>query len=212
MGETQAPSLTDLELVCARLRDFFAHNAPWHRRLWGIGTVLGLREVLEYADGCLTARSRSAEGLCFVVSNTRREVGRDPGVAPMIESGSPRGSDVEREHLEAYRTTHDLAEAVQGAVMPALWIVRDGNSGWAASTASTARVPFHELLDVLREVGDCITSRLNGVSDNRSRRAIQAWKARHGHNRLRVIEAATGYLPERAPPQLGAGGHRGEPA
>ena len=85
MGETQAPSLTDLELVCARLRDFFAHNTPWHRRLWGIGTVLGLREVLEYADGCLTARSRSAEGLCFVVSSTRREVGRDPGVAPLAD-------------------------------------------------------------------------------------------------------------------------------
>ena len=85
MGETQASSLTDLELVCSRLRDFLAHNAPWHRRLWGIGTVLGLREVLEYADGCLTGRSRSTEGLCFVVGSTRREVGRDTGVAPLAD-------------------------------------------------------------------------------------------------------------------------------
>lgn len=81
MGETQAPLLTDFELVCSRLRDFFARNAPWHRRLWSIGTVLRLREVLEYADGCLTGRSPSTEGLNFVVGSASREVGRDPGVA-----------------------------------------------------------------------------------------------------------------------------------
>ena len=113
-----------------------------------------------------------------------------------IESGAPLGSDVEREQLEAYRTTHDLAEAAQGAVMPPLWIVRDGNSGWAASAASTARAPFRELLDVLSRVGDCIASRLTGVSDDRSREAVRAWQARDGHDRLKVIEAATGYPPE----------------
>ncbi len=81
MGETQAPLPTDFELVRSRLRDFFARNAPWHRRLWGIGTVLSLREVLEYANGCLTGRSPSTEGLRFVVGSASREVGRDPGVA-----------------------------------------------------------------------------------------------------------------------------------
>ena len=81
MGETQAPLPTDFELVRSRLRDFFARNAPWHRRLWGIGTVLSLREVLEYANGCLTGRSPSTEGLRFVVGSASREVGRDPSVA-----------------------------------------------------------------------------------------------------------------------------------
>ena len=113
-----------------------------------------------------------------------------------VESVAPLGSDVEREQLEAYRTTHDLAEAVQGAVMPPLWIVRDGNSGWAASTALTARAAFHELLDVLQEVGNCIASRLDGLSDDRSREAVRAWLARDRHDRLKVIEAATGYPPE----------------
>ena len=113
-----------------------------------------------------------------------------------IESGSPLGSDVEREQLEAYRTTHDLAEAAQGAVMPPLWIVRDGSSGWVASAALTARARFQELLDVLNEVGGCIASRLAAVSDDRSREAVQAWQARDGHDRLKVIEAATGYPPE----------------
>ncbi len=80
--------------------------------------------------------------------------------------------------------------------MPPLWIVRDGNFGWAASAASTARAPFHELLEVLSRVGDCIASRLSGVSDDRSREAVQAWQARDGHGRLKVIEAATGFPPE----------------
>ena len=112
------------------------------------------------------------------------------------ESGAPLGSDVEREQIEAYRTTHDLAEAAKGAVMPPLWIVRDGNFGWAASAASTARAPFHELLEVLSRVGDGIASRLSGVSDDRSREAVQTWHARDGHGRLKVIEAATGFPPE----------------
>ena len=102
----------------------------------------------------------------------------------------------EREQLEAYRSSHDLAEAVQGAVSPPLWIVRDGNFGWAASTESTARTAFDELLRVLQEVGDCIASRLDGMSDNRSREAVGAWGAREHHDRLKVIEAATGDPPQ----------------
>ena len=66
--------------MCSRLSDFFAYNAPWHWRLWSIGTVLGLHEVLEYADACLTGRAPTTEGLRFVVGSNRREVARDPGV------------------------------------------------------------------------------------------------------------------------------------
>ena len=122
--------------------------------------------------------------------------------AAEVESGSPLWSSGKREQLEAYRATHDLAEAVQGAVMPPLWIVRDGNSGWAASTGATARAPFSELLGVLRSLGDYIESRLSGVSDSvsdrRSREAVRAWRARADHGRMEVIEAATGYPREAA--------------
>ena len=99
-----------------------------------------------------------------------------------VESGGLLRSDIEREQLEAYRATHDLAEAVQGAVMPPLWIVRDGNSGWAASAGATARAPFSELLDALRAVGDHIAPRLSRMSDARSRAAARGWRARDGHS------------------------------
>ena len=81
MGAPQAPSQTDFDLVCDRLRDFFAERAPWHRRLWSIGVILGLQEVLEYADDCIAGRASNTEGLKFVVGTARREVVRDPGVA-----------------------------------------------------------------------------------------------------------------------------------
>jgi Zn-dependent peptidase ImmA (M78 family) len=113
-----------------------------------------------------------------------------------IESGTPLGSDFEREQLEAYRVTHDLAEAVQGAVLPPLWIVRQGKFGWVASTTMTASAPFDEVLDVLRRVGDVVALRLNGATDERSIRAVQSWRDRGRRDRLEVIEAATGFPPE----------------
>ncbi|MCQ3805445.1 MAG: ImmA/IrrE family metallo-endopeptidase [bacterium] len=115
-----------------------------------------------------------------------------------IQSGYPLGSDLEDQQLEAYRMTHDLSEAVQGAVVPPLWIVRDGESGWVASAARTARAPFKELLDVLIEVGDFIASRLAPLSDNRSISAARTWNERESRNRLSIIEAATGYPPDLA--------------
>ncbi len=81
MDARQAPSPTDFDLVCSRLRDFFAERAPWHRRLWSIGLALGLREVLEYADDCMAGRASNTEGLRYVVETARREADRDPGVA-----------------------------------------------------------------------------------------------------------------------------------
>ena len=113
-----------------------------------------------------------------------------------MQSEHPLGSDPEDRQLEAYRMTHDLAEAVQGAVAPPLWIVRDGESGWVASAAKTAKVPFPELLGMLIEVGDFIASRLAPLSDHRSVDAVRTWSERESHNRLRIIEAATGYPPD----------------
>ena len=81
MNEPQAPFPTDFEMVSSRLCDFFAERAPWHRRLWSIGVVLGLHEVLEYADDCIAGRAQNTEGLQFVLQAARREVCRDPGVA-----------------------------------------------------------------------------------------------------------------------------------
>ena len=37
---------------------------------------------------------------------------------------------------------------------------------------------------------------LDAVADERARTAVGAWRTRNDHDRMKVIEAATGYLPE----------------
>ena len=74
-------SITNRSVLHSRRADFFADRTPWHRRLWSIGTVLGLREVVEYADACVVGQVANTEGLRFVASSAGREVDRDPGVA-----------------------------------------------------------------------------------------------------------------------------------
>ena len=63
----------------------------------------------------------------------------------------------------------------------------------------TAAAPFEEIPQVLVDVGDFIAARLDESHDERSVQAVQTWHERDRHDRLRVIEAATGY-----PPQLAA--------
>ena len=108
----------------------------------------------------------------------------------------PAEAEFERERIEAYRSSHDLAEALQGAVSPPLWVVRDGNVGWMASSTAAAKTSFSEVFRVLTDVGDFIARRLDGLNDLRSIQAVTTWHERDGHDRLRVIEAATGYSPE----------------
>ena len=48
----------------------------------------------------------------------------------------------------------------------------------------------------MRRVGDFVALRLDGALDERSIKAVQAWRDRERRERLEVIEAATGYPPE----------------
>ena len=41
-----------LEVVVARLLDFFGRETPWPRRLWGVGSLLALEEAVEAAGFC----------------------------------------------------------------------------------------------------------------------------------------------------------------
>ncbi|WP_420437292.1 ImmA/IrrE family metallo-endopeptidase [Candidatus Poriferisodalis sp.] len=106
---------------------------------------------------------------------------------------NPLDADLETEHLEAFRLSHDLAEAVEGAVLPPLWVVRDGRWGVVASTHNVVAAPFDEILGVLEQVGDHIADRLESASDERSRRVLDAWARRESHDRSRLIEVITGY-------------------
>lgn len=115
----------------ARLFDFLHRRTPWHRRLWSIGTVLGLLEVVEYSrvrrEGNLPP-----DGLSFVAATMRREIALDPGAAPFapaLESvlGRPErltaADEYQIEHL-AHRVDDGYltrwAEALRSSLTPSV--------------------------------------------------------------------------------------------
>jgi hypothetical protein len=67
------------EHVAACLLDFFGDKTPWQRRLWTIGSVLGLREVLEGSEAFhnRVLSESSLKNLCHTVEET---IGQDPGI------------------------------------------------------------------------------------------------------------------------------------
>lgn len=66
------------DLVVARLGEFFDHRTPWNRGLWQVGTILALREVLEYEDS--VAGGQPVEGLTYVCQSAVTMCTGDPGL------------------------------------------------------------------------------------------------------------------------------------
>ena len=68
------------ELVGARLLDFFGPQHGWQRRLWSVGSVLTLKEVLEasQATQCSVLSETAFKYLC--VRTAARQLSHDPGI------------------------------------------------------------------------------------------------------------------------------------
>lgn len=115
---------SDTEKVIARLLEFFHRRKPWHRRLWGIGTVLALDEVGEYGHLCLDGAHQSSDGLRFVVATVRREVQRDPGLRDLAGE------------LETVLSQLDVASPSKvkpGVIAELEHLARRANDGYLAS-------------------------------------------------------------------------------
>ena len=67
-----APLATDAyaRRVVARLRDFFAADSPWPRRLWEVSSVLALQEAAEAGDW-IRMRVLSPGAVSWYLSGTR---------------------------------------------------------------------------------------------------------------------------------------------
>jgi Zn-dependent peptidase ImmA (M78 family) len=114
----------------------------------------------------------------------------------VLEADGPAAASADRELLYAFTHTHDLSEAVQGANLPAIWVIRDGSNGWICTPGWIGRVPVDELLKMLVQLGDAIIARLASSTDMRAVAALGAWNSRQQLSRLEIIEAATGYPAE----------------
>lgn len=74
------------QYVITRLFDFFGSRTAWHRRLWNVGLVLGIREVLEGSEALQSGvlSQKAFEDLCLWVESS---AGNDPGVGSPEQHG-----------------------------------------------------------------------------------------------------------------------------
>ena len=76
--------------VAARLLDFFGDRTSWQRRLWGVGTVMRLRETVEAVE-LLDPVPAAQHALNECKASAREALKSDPGVAAAEERGRLAG-------------------------------------------------------------------------------------------------------------------------
>lgn len=53
-----------------------------------------------------------------------------------------------------FKHRHDLATALQGAFVPALWVIRDGATVWVSSPSREVWLPLSQAIEALSSLGD----------------------------------------------------------
>lgn len=99
----------------------------------------------------------------------------------------------QEEAYEAFEENHNLARAVQGALMPPLWIVRNGALGYILTEHLIVPTSFSTLITTLEEVGNLLAARLEErADDRRGEVAIQRWENREDVPLSHSLSIATG--------------------
>jgi Zn-dependent peptidase ImmA (M78 family) len=111
------------------------------------------------------------------------------------EMAAHRREEEERQ-LESFEDTHDLARSVQGAVLPSVWVFREGHDAWVCGGGRAVRRPAQEVLGSLAQLGDCLTTRLAEVPDPRATAAVETWRTRAEVDLQARVSVMTGLSPE----------------
>lgn len=98
----------------------------------------------------------------------------------------------EEQRLYEFRRRHDFSHALQGAVAPPLWVVREGREAWLATESRPLRLPVDTVLAAIRQLGDDIVERVSSLDDERSCEAKADWAARGELDVSRKVGIATG--------------------
>lgn len=164
------------------------------RPLWGLaddGFVWSWIELLEHLAehwSALTLEESSPLGLDAVLDAIR------PAARVRWRALADQ-SQIEREQRDLFRYehAHNLALAIGGVALPALWIGRAGNDAVLRMPPHEVRRPFFEVHQTLAALGDEIAARAHLVAerDLRARSAVTAWQAR-GAATPAAIRLATG--------------------
>jgi hypothetical protein len=120
--------------VTARLRDFFEERTHWQRRLWNVGLVLSIQEVLEAAEE--QGKALHPAAVRDLADSVRSKMALDPGA----------GTELARKALARY-LGGDLAvggAAYEGINVALADIERNYLQRWAAVLATTDSPPNRE--------------------------------------------------------------------
>lgn len=125
-------AISDEALIIARLGELVDHRTPWHRSLWQIGSMLCLREVLEYAEGVRSGVAKS-EGLVYVTKSAATTMRRDLGLG----QAGVRDEIVEILDRGAHKTEGVYSESVAASLEQFIRRVeRDYLVNWARAHAN----------------------------------------------------------------------------
>lgn len=104
----------------------------------------------------------------------------------------------EEEIVHRFLARHDLAAAIKGLFLPALMILRQGNTAHisAAALRQTRVRPWPEIQAVLEGVGDYLAQICAGSTEARARQAHGAWQQREERLAHYELDLTTGLTSE----------------
>lgn len=115
-------------IISARLLELADERTSWNRSLWQIGTLVGLREVLECIEG-VSNKLMTKEIVMHVAPSMTRQVARDEGVGtPAVRDAVVGLLNV----LQNYATTSDYIQKVESLRQYCTRIEEDYLDNWHA--------------------------------------------------------------------------------
>lgn len=137
------------EHVGARLLDFYGVQTRWPRRLWSIGAVLALEEILE-ASKARREDVLSPETVRFIANDAQTLLGRDPAVGSTAQRrsiGESLNEDLTFEGF-AYRKLQTLIPSVKANYLRRVAALVAADNGDRPTPERTARMIATHLLDL----------------------------------------------------------------
>lgn len=105
-------------------------------------------------------------------------------------------ADGGEEALFEFRCRHDLAMAIQGKLVPSLWVVREGQQAWIGAGNVWELLPFDAVRSWLESLAGEVATQLAGAEDERAEAAVDSWEQRMCLSRSELAAISVGVSPE----------------
>lgn len=180
---------TSAEFTQGAARIFINNETVWHGESVDVGfewTLIELAEFFANAWPWIVGE----QGFPFDLrGGTLYEVKAE--LSRRWDSKSEAVRQLEQEQLYNYQECHDLAHGIQGAVLPSIWIVRQGNLVWLSSDSTSALYFADEVWEAIQAFVAAVTERAAISQDERSKVLRESWELRENVSQDQALEIAT---------------------